>query len=175
MKTKNFLIAAVAGLIGLSSLTATAMDSQSISDFIPDASEVSRSVVVITPPGIMTRAPLGERELPKIGCASSSEDGNEISHLLGIVKNNIRDVDGDGAHLDLRHAVYFYLKNGTTIRYLINGEDDTGKGIYGLADNRSAAAHVSFIAKRDFLAGLRKWALDNYGEKKTGNRCFDNK
>jgi hypothetical protein len=123
----------------------------------------------------MTRAPLGERELPKIGCASSSEDNSEISNLVDIVKNNVRDVEGDGARLDLRHAVYFYLKNGTMIRYLINGEDNTKKDIYGLADNSSPIAHVSFIAKRDFLTGLRKWVLDNYGEKKIKNRCFDNK
>jgi hypothetical protein len=175
MKTKRNLNLVFSGLISLSSLAAAATDSKSISDFIPNASEVTRSVVVVTPPGIMTRAPLGERELPKIGCASSSEDNNEISNLIDLVKNKFRNMEGDGAHLGLRHAVYFYLKNGIVIRYLINGEDDEKKDIYGLADNGIEATHASFIAKPGFLAGLRKWTMDNYGGKKIGNRCFDNK
>lgn len=175
MLFKDKAIMALAMATGLSFQFAAAnAQEKGISGLIPNASEVASATIVLTPPGLMTRAPLTEKKLLEFGC-NYTEDREEIDRLLGIAKNNLRDDNGEAGKFYLRNAVYLHLKNGSRIKYTFSGEVSKNRQIYGGATIDNAGDNVPFLTQGGFLTALRKWLLNDSIEKKDAKWCLENK
>jgi hypothetical protein len=175
MLFKNGSIIVLAMAIGFSFKFSTAnAEEKNISKLIPNASEVTSATIVLTPPGLMTRAPLTEKKLLEFGC-NHTENREEIDRLIDIVKSNLKDDNGEAGKFYLRNAVYLHLKNGSNVKYTFSGEINKNRQIYGGADNDNAGHNTPFLAQGEFLTALRKWLLDGSIEKKDAKWCLGNK
>ena len=161
--------------IGLSfKFAATNAQEKNISELIPNASEVASATIVLTPPGLMTRAPLTEKKLLQFGC-NHTENREKIDRLIDIVESNLKDDNGEAGKFYLRNAVYLHLKSGSKIKYTFSGEINKNGQIYGGADIDKAGNNIPFLAQSSFLTALRKWLLADSVEKKDAKWCLENK
>jgi hypothetical protein len=169
------IIAIVLGMTsGLTlSIPAASAEGGGISQFIPNASEVVKATIVLTPPGLMTRAPLTERKLLEFGCQSSN-DGRDISHLIDIISGNLQDDKGEVGKFYFRNAIYLKLGNGSVIKYIFSAAIHQNERIFGRADNGSGGDNSLFLAKSDFLKKLQEWSMAGSVEKKDAAWCLEN-
>jgi hypothetical protein len=145
-----------------------------ISKFIPDASEVVSTIIVLTPQGLMTRAPLTENKLLEFGC-NYTENSKKINLLINIVKNNIKYDESKVEKFYLRNIIYLNLRDGSKIKYSFSDVVNKNEDIYGGANDGSTGSDIPFLAQRGLLVGLRKWILDDSVEKKAAKWCMEHK
>jgi hypothetical protein len=175
MLIKKTFVIALGMAIGLTArLAAADTQDKNISKFVPNASEVISTTVILTPPGLMTRAPLTENKLLEFGCNFTKET-KSISKLIDIVKSDIQDDAGRVGKFYLRNAIYFKLKSGSRIRYVFSDTVNPDGDIFGGVDNYTTSSYVPFFAQDSLLVGLRSWVLDGSVEKKDTKWCTENK
>lgn len=85
-----------------------------MSKLIPDAADVVRATVILSPPGVRRRAPLSETALLASGCSVATGSGN-IAEAVDILRRNLHD-NGELRKHHLSNAVYLHLKDGSRIR-----------------------------------------------------------
>ncbi|MHA4866936.1 hypothetical protein ACXZ1M_04475 [Duganella sp. PWIR1] len=175
MLVKKISVVAFCVAGGLSFENAVADEQRNdISMLIPDASEVASTTIVITPPGLMTRAPLTENKLLEFGC-NYTENEKRISAVISIVKNNIKYDEKKVGKFYLRNIIYFNLKSGFKIRYVFSDVVNKNEEIYGVANDGSRGSNMPFLAQGGLLVGLREWILDDSVEKKSAKWCVEHK
>jgi hypothetical protein len=167
----------VVGVLGVSVVitcsAATARElSKDVSKLTPDASEVISATVVLTPPGLMTRAPLTEKQMLGFGC-NFTQERESISALVDVIKNNLQGDNSQAGRFYLRNAIYLKLKNGTVIRYTFSDATNRDQQIYGGADYGGAGDSSIFMAQRSFLEDLQRWLPHKSVERKDGKWCVD--
>jgi hypothetical protein len=172
-ENRSIMVLAVAVGLSFKFVTANAQE-KNISKLIPNASEVVSTTIVLTPPGLLTRAPLTEKKLLEFGCNHTANE-EKIDSLIDIVKNNLEDDNGDVGKFYLRNAIYLNLKNGSRIIYTFSGDVNKNRRIYGGADNGNGGNNIPFLAQSRFLTDLRKWLLGGSVEKKDATWCLKNK
>jgi len=174
MTIKKNLIAILVIAIGLSfKFTIANAQDGDISKWIPDPSEVVSTVIVISPPGLMTRAPLTAKQLLGFGC-NSTTDSKNIFNLIDIIKNNVQNEKNEAGQFYLRNVIYLNLKNGSTIRYLFSDANNRNNEIYGGAENGGIGSYIPFLAQSGFLVDLRKWLLNDSVMQQSGKWCVEN-
>lgn len=151
--------------------TAREMD-ENVSKFIPDAQEVASATVVLTPPGLMTRAPLTEKQILGFGCGFT-EDSKHISSLVNIIKTNLQGDRGQVGRFYLRNAIYLNLKSGALIRYTFSDAINRDQQIYGGIDYDSTGGSTLFLAQSGFLVDLRRWLPHDSVVAKDGKWCVE--
>ena len=175
MPFKNRSVIVLAMAIGFSfKFSAANAQEKNIFKLIPNASDVASVTIVLTPPGLMTRAPLTEKKLLEFGC-NHTENREEIDRLIDIAKSNLKYDNGEAGKFYLRNAIYLHLKNGSKIKYTFSGEINKNRRIYGGADDDNAGHNTPFLAEGEFLTALRKWLSNGSTEKKDAKWCLENK
>lgn len=171
-KILAIIVAAAAGLTsGLASASPQGTD---ISKLIPDAAEVVRATVILSPPGLLRRARPTETTLLGSGCSVATDSGN-ISEAIDVLRRNLHDDGGTFRGFHLSNAVYLHLKNGSTVRFMFGDASDRDGRIDGWADNGSTGSDTPFLTHAVLLIELRRWLRDDLVEKKDGTWCVENK
>jgi len=173
-RKKTALAVILAAVIGQAFSSAAARaEGRDMSKMIPDAADVVRATVILSPPGIYRRVPLTETALLASGC-SVATDSRNIVEAVDILRRNLHD-NGELRKFYLTNAVYLHLKDGSRIRYIFGDASNRGGRIDGWADNGANGSDTPFLTHAVSLIELRRWLRGDLVEKKDGTWCVANK
>jgi len=173
-RKKKALAVMLAAVIGHAvSPSAVHAEGRDMSKLIPDAADVVRATVILSPPGMYRRAPLTETALLASGCSVATDSGN-IAEAVDILRRNLHD-NGELQKFFLTNAVYLHLKDGSRIRYIFGGASDHNGRIDGWADIGTNGSDTPFLTHAVSLIELRDWLRGDLVEKKDGTWCVANR
>lgn len=146
-----------------------------VAKLIPDAAEVVRAKIVLTPAGRYFRAPLTETRLLAFGC-NVTENSQQVAALVDVLRSSLQSDDGEVTRFSLRNAVFLKLRNGATVKYTFGGAEHRNQRIiHGWADNGMTGGGTWFFSHSSLLPALESWARDDAVEKKDGDWCVANR
>ncbi|MEW6763335.1 MAG: hypothetical protein AB1437_21150 [Pseudomonadota bacterium] len=140
-----------------------------------DPSAVAGVTLILTPPGLQTRAPVTQATLPNYGCTfTASLQPDKHAAMLDILKRKLVDIPADEAgHFRLRNAVYLRMADGSTIRYLFGEAMGAKREIHGGSETGVTAGYIPFRSDDVLLRELRHWAASGTAQIKPSSQCLD--
>lgn len=140
-----------------------------------EPSAVAGVTLILTPPGLRTRAAITQATLPNYGCTFvASLQPDKHAAMLDILKRKLVDIPADEAgHFRLRNAVYLLMADGSTIRYLFGEAEGARNEIDGGSETGATASYIPFRSDAGLLRELRQWAASGTAQVKPSPRCQD--
>lgn len=148
---------------------------------VPDAAQVARVLLILTPSNVMYRAPLRYEGLLKIGCRfGTSFDPERQAELVDIMRRYLVHSPADGGFnmAFLRNAIELHMVDGSVLRYTFSDEYyRPGRSVYGWRDHKAAEGAVQsgtlpVVAQGGFLRELRTWAAGDVGRINFNPECL---
>lgn len=140
-----------------------------------DPSAVAGVTLILTPPGLQTRAPVTQATLPNYDCTfTTSFQPDKHVAMLDILKRNLVDIaENEAGHFYLRNAVYLTMVDGSTIRYLFGEAAGAKNEIHGGSETGATASYIPFRSNDVLLRELRQWAASDTAQVKPSSQCVD--
>lgn len=129
--------------------------------FLPDPTAVAAIDITLTPTGLLTRSPMTESMLAKVGCVFSSRfDRDKAARIVAVLRQGATLSPDSDRPFQLRNAVALTLTSGRTITLLMGDESNPAMPVHGLVDGGESIKRLPLVLEPAAVQALRELAFD---------------